>query len=71
MDFFEETRAKGEEAFGEGADNLTGVVAVFHHPSAAPKAATVPPPSRSAPTRALPGMPPSPKERDLGGDLGV
>ena len=30
MDFFEETRAKGEEAFGDGADNLTGIVAVFH-----------------------------------------
>ena len=32
LDFFEETRAKGEEAFGDGADNLTGVVAVFPNP---------------------------------------
>ena len=32
MSFFEETRAKGEEAFGDGADNLTGIVAVFPAP---------------------------------------
>ena len=32
MQFFEDTRAKGEEAFGDGADNLTGVVAVFPRP---------------------------------------
>jgi hypothetical protein len=32
MDFFEETRSKGEEAFGDGADNLTGIVAVFPAP---------------------------------------
>ena len=34
-DFFEETRAKGEEAFGDGADNLTGIVAVLPAPRAA------------------------------------
>ena len=32
--FFENTRIKGEEAFGEGADNLTGVVGVFPIPPA-------------------------------------
>ena len=32
LDFFEETRAKGEEAFGDGADNLTGIVAILPHP---------------------------------------
>ena len=32
LDFFEETRAKGEDAFGDGADNLTGIVAVFPAP---------------------------------------
>ena len=37
MDFFEETRAKGEEAFGDGADNLTGIVAILPCP---PPAAT-------------------------------
>jgi len=30
--FFEKTRVRGEETFGDGADNLTGVVAVFRKP---------------------------------------
>ena len=30
--FFEQTRLKGEEAFGDGADNLTGIVAILPHP---------------------------------------
>ena len=34
MDFFEETRAKGEEAFGDGADNLTGIVVILPTPRA-------------------------------------
>ena len=29
MAFFEQTRLKGEEAFGDGADNLTGIVAIL------------------------------------------
>ena len=35
LDFFERTRFKGEEAFGDGADNLTGIVAVFPKPAQA------------------------------------
>ena len=31
-EFFELTRAKGEDAFGDGADNLTGIVAIFPAP---------------------------------------
>ena len=34
MDFFEDTRQRGEDAFGDGADNLTGIVAVFTLPPA-------------------------------------
>ena len=41
--FFEKTRDMGEEAFGEGADNLTGVVVILPRP---------PPPPPTAPTRA-------------------
>ena len=33
-DFFENTRAKGEEAFGDHADNLTGVVVAIPNPAA-------------------------------------
>ena len=33
IDFFESTRLKGEEAFGDGADNLTGIVAILPHPN--------------------------------------
>jgi len=32
MAFFEQTRLKGEEAFGDGADNLTGIVAILPKP---------------------------------------
>ena len=33
LDFFETSRSKGEEAFGDSADNLTGVVALIPRPS--------------------------------------
>ena len=33
-DFFENTRSKGEEAFGDHADNLTGVVVAIPNPVA-------------------------------------
>ena len=60
MEFFETTRAKGEEAFGDGADNLTGIVAIL--------------PGIAAPTTASPKRsllaPPVPVERDIG-SLGV
>jgi serine/threonine protein phosphatase PrpC len=32
-DFFETSRRKGEEAFGDSADNLTGVVAIIPRPA--------------------------------------
>jgi len=47
IDFFERTRYKGEETFGDGADNLTGIVALLPLPppadsgGAAPQASTV------------------------------
>ena len=74
LDFFEETRAKGEEAFGDGADNLTGVVAIFANPGPKP-AGTGVAPARPRPG-GVPGMPgmPGPQmsdmERDLGDDSG-
>jgi serine/threonine protein phosphatase PrpC len=62
LDFFEETRAKGEDAFGDGADNLTGVVALLPNPG--PMHPKVRLPGVSAPSSQLDC------ERDIG-DLGV
>jgi len=63
LDFFEETRAKGEEAFGDGADNLTGIVALFPRPT--PQAVGA---SRMQPPR-VPLAPPEHAERQLGSDI--
>ena len=63
LEFFEETRAKGEEAFGDGADNLTGIVALFPRP--APQTDGAP---RIQPPR-VPLAPPVHEERQPGSDL--
>ena len=72
LDFFEETRGKGEEAFGDGADNLTGIVAVFPNPglnqSGGGAAAAGVPSEGGGGGSTLPGLPGRPPERDLDGD---
>ena len=62
MAFFEGTRLKGEETFGDGADNLTGIVAVFPNPGPKPQG------GGGSAAAALPDRPMALVERDLGDD---